>query len=254
MTLITFKPDTNISPRAFTTSISTGAGATSGNGFNVMTSIDDVSKILSKDTTTATLATGFFEITVKDCLTDSAAVDSYTCTDLRYPNNTALNLAVTSKMTLKADLSPTYGAQAIIKTESNSFVREYIGSRTLELLCTHETTDIIQPYVRYNIDPLAADALAHGTDFTDPTQCETPVFPIFYGKDSQVTLNFIGPDLTGDDMLIAGAAKSRPFAPLNSAYARGFVGVIDSLGQPNWIYYIEDETSTNKDSNCFYAS
>ena len=55
-------------------------------------------------------------------------------------------------------------------------------------------------------------------------------------------------------MLIAGAGKSRPFAPLNSAYARGFVGVLDSYGKPNWIYYVEDETGTNKDSACFHAS
>ena len=89
-----------ISPRAFTTVISTGAAATGTYGFSVVDNIGATNKILSKNTKSATLAAGYFEITVKDCLTDSTSVDSYTCSDLRYPNNTALNLAYTSKITL----------------------------------------------------------------------------------------------------------------------------------------------------------
>ena len=91
----------------------------------------------------------------------------FSCTSITHPNGTVVNLNLTSKIQLRA----TTGAESsvtVAKTElrfpdtvtlSNiQFVNEYIGSRTLKLTCSYDVTTtlpnmIVQPYVRFNIEP-----------------------------------------------------------------------------------------------------
>lgn len=92
------------------------------------------------------------------------------------------------------------------------------------------------------------------TAYDGPEDCLTPVFPIFYGSDSDVTINHFGADKAGTGMIIAGQGTDKPFAPAGSSVAKGFIGYLDAYGQPHWIYYVDNEDLTSKTSNCFHAS
>jgi len=80
---------------------------------------------------------------VNDCA-DSAATDKYNCTQLRHPNNTATNLNVANKIVIQTQAKTTASTiDVLFKTYNDNLVKEYIGSRTFELVCTLETAETI---------------------------------------------------------------------------------------------------------------
>lgn len=100
------------------------------------------------------------------CRTDS--VNYYTCSAITYPNGTSVNLNLTTKLQLRATSvvdsnGRTVGEVALrfpdtVSLSNVQFVNEYVGSRTLKLTCNYDVTTtlpnmIVQPYVRYNIEP-----------------------------------------------------------------------------------------------------
>lgn len=129
---------------------------------------------------------------------------SYNCTSLTYPNGTAVDINVANKLVIKSVKSNALTIDVQFKTYNDALVKEYIGSRTFKLQCT-AGDEHIYPHVRYNIDPISADHLSMTSDEYDtPATCSTPIFPIYYGGSSDVTINHFGPDFDSTGMIIAG--------------------------------------------------
>lgn len=75
---------------------------------------------------------------------------------MRYPNDTAVNLDVANKLSIisSGDITGQNYIDARIKTYDNPLVKEYIGSKTFELVCyTSDGLESFQPHVRYSFVP-----------------------------------------------------------------------------------------------------
>jgi hypothetical protein len=197
LTSLNIVKDTFVSSKAYLATLTTGGGThiTVTNTNIDTTAAPFIDKTIANDAGTARYVTPSY--------TGCSGGAAYTCSSIRYPsNNTAFTYASTN-----FNLGNEVGATSKVKftTTTDSSVNEFVGSRTVELVCANTESDTIEPYIRYNIVPAADNP--HVSAVTTSSNCQTPVFPIFYGNDNDVELNYIGGALGTDsdeNLIIAG--------------------------------------------------
>ena len=88
----------------------------------------------------------------------------------------------------------------------------------------------------------------------DLDSCTIGIFPFFYGHTSAVKTNYMALD-SNQNIMLAGQSDKKPFGDVGTdSSLNGFVGIVNQLGQPMWIYIVNYDLDDTKSETCLFLS